>query len=110
MAVGNIEQVEWEKLAQIALAAAWSVTALGAIRGTSLFEAMEVPEGGDVLRRAGERPSGGLPGEGVRADELLRSSVGGSRRGRVRRHHAGDAVSAVVRITVRVVYALSAFG
>lgn len=32
-AVGNIEQVEWEKLAQIALAAAWSVTALGAIRG-----------------------------------------------------------------------------
>ncbi|WP_264043172.1 ketopantoate reductase C-terminal domain-containing protein [Mycolicibacterium hodleri] len=43
--MGNIEQVEWEKLAQIALAAAWSVTALGAIRGTSLFEAMEVPEG-----------------------------------------------------------------
>ncbi len=44
-AVGNIEQVEWEKLAQIALAAAWSVTALGAIRGASVFEGMEVPEG-----------------------------------------------------------------
>lgn len=44
-AVGNIEQVEWEKLAQIALAAAWSVTALGAIAGTSVFEGMEVPEG-----------------------------------------------------------------
>ncbi|KDE96997.1 ketopantoate reductase [Mycolicibacterium aromaticivorans JS19b1 = JCM 16368] len=45
VAVGNIEQVEWEKLAQIALAAAWSVTALGAIPGTSVFEGMEVPEG-----------------------------------------------------------------
>jgi 2-dehydropantoate 2-reductase len=45
VAADNIEQVEWEKLAQIALAAAWSVTALGAIRGASLFEGMEVPEG-----------------------------------------------------------------
>ncbi len=45
-AVGNIEQVEWEKkLAQIALAAAWSVTALGAIPDASVFEGMEVREG-----------------------------------------------------------------
>lgn len=44
-AVGNIEQVEWEKLAQIALAAAWSVTVLGAIPGIPVFEGMEVPEG-----------------------------------------------------------------
>lgn len=45
VAVTNIEQVEWEKLAQIALAAAWSVTALGAVRGASVFEGMEVREG-----------------------------------------------------------------
>lgn len=44
-AVSNIEQVEWEKLAQISLAAAWSVTALGAIPGTPFGEGMEVPEG-----------------------------------------------------------------
>jgi len=44
-AVSNIEQVEWEKLAQIALAAAWSVTALGAIPDTSVFEGMQAPEG-----------------------------------------------------------------
>ncbi len=44
-AVDNIEQVEWEKLAQISLAAAWSVTALGAIPGTTFGDGMEVPEG-----------------------------------------------------------------
>lgn len=44
-AVDCIEQVEWEKLVQIALAAAWSVTALGAVPGTSVFGGMAVPEG-----------------------------------------------------------------
>lgn len=44
-AVNNIEQVEWEKLAQISLVAAWSVTALAAIPGAPLGDGMEVPEG-----------------------------------------------------------------
>lgn len=44
-AVDNIEQVEWEKLAQISLAAAWSVTALGAIPGTLFGAGLQVPEG-----------------------------------------------------------------
>lgn len=48
-AVGNIEQVEWEKLAQISLAAAWSVTALGAIPGTPFGDGMEVPEGAEYF-------------------------------------------------------------
>jgi 2-dehydropantoate 2-reductase len=48
-AVDCIEQVEWEKLAQIALAATWSVTALGAVPGSSFFEGMTVPQGAEYF-------------------------------------------------------------
>jgi 2-dehydropantoate 2-reductase len=48
-AVDHIEQVEWEKLAQITLAATWSVTALGAVPDSSFFEGLTVPEGAEYF-------------------------------------------------------------
>jgi len=48
-AVDCIEQVQWEKLAQIGVAASWSVTALGAIPESSFFEGMAVPEGAEYF-------------------------------------------------------------
>ncbi|HEX4395655.1 MAG TPA: 2-dehydropantoate 2-reductase [Mycobacterium sp.] len=48
-AVGHIAQVEWEKLAQIALVASWSVTSLGAVPSSSFFEAMTVPAGAEYF-------------------------------------------------------------
>lgn len=48
-AVDCIEQVQWEKLAQIGVAASWSVTALGAIPEFSFFEGLAVPEGAELF-------------------------------------------------------------
>ncbi|GAA5120112.1 2-dehydropantoate 2-reductase [Haloechinothrix salitolerans] len=48
-AAGCIDQITWEKLAQISLAAAWSVTTLGAVRGVSVFAGMAVREGAEYF-------------------------------------------------------------
>lgn len=48
-AIGHIEQVVWDKLAQIAFVASWSVTSLGAVARSSFFEEMTVPSGAEYF-------------------------------------------------------------
>lgn len=48
-AVDDIEQVEWEKLAQIGIAASWSVTAMGALPERSFAEGLAVAHGAEYF-------------------------------------------------------------
>lgn len=48
-AVDNIQQVEWEKLAQIGIAASWAVSTMGALPERSFAEGLAVPEGAEYF-------------------------------------------------------------